>query len=151
MNAIELLEDQHREVEQLFARLREAPVGERDELFEMLAEALTLHAALEEEHFYPALTGFVREERLELALEEHTHIRRLLADLLGQESDGPGFFSTLDELEKLHTAHVEGEERTLFATARRIMGPDGLNVLGSELTRRIEPYEDWDFHALSPL
>ena len=53
MSAIELLKQQHREVDGLFQRIKVANGDERISLLGQVAEALTIHAALEEHFFYP--------------------------------------------------------------------------------------------------
>ena len=54
MDAIELLKTQHQEVKGLFKRIEKAEEDEKQDLFEQLADALAVHAAIEEKHFYPA-------------------------------------------------------------------------------------------------
>lgn len=58
MNAIDLLKPQHREVNQLFEQIGELEgekdAGERLELVNQVADALAVHARIEEEIFYPA-------------------------------------------------------------------------------------------------
>src|SRR5262245_1440598 len=81
MDAIELLEQQHRDVESLFERLGS---GGRDKqaLFNQLADLLAIHAAIEERHFYPAVRARRTEDILLESLSEHLAIKRALADLL---------------------------------------------------------------------
>jgi len=57
MNAIELLETQHRDVDDLFARLEKGSASEkaRQKMFDDLADLLAIHASIEELHFYPAV------------------------------------------------------------------------------------------------
>jgi hemerythrin superfamily protein len=51
-NAIDMLEGQHREVEDLFAKLEKADRGERKQkLFTLIADKLAVHASIEEEAF----------------------------------------------------------------------------------------------------
>src|SRR5688572_12667752 len=56
MDALKLLEQQHREVEELFESLEEAEgKEERQDLFAELADNLAAHATIEEKIFYPAV------------------------------------------------------------------------------------------------
>jgi hemerythrin superfamily protein len=54
MNAVDLLESQHREVEKLFSKIENAKsTATKGKLFEEIADKLAVHAAIEEHHFYP--------------------------------------------------------------------------------------------------
>src|SRR5262249_48698545 len=53
MNAIELLETQHRDVDSMLALLE---TGDRNQkLFDDLADLLAIHTNIEEQHFYPSV------------------------------------------------------------------------------------------------
>ena len=52
VNAVDMLESQHREVEDLFAKLEKAGRGERKQkLFTQIADKLAVHASIEEQEF----------------------------------------------------------------------------------------------------
>jgi hypothetical protein len=55
MNAIEMLEQQHQEVDRLFAEIEGTCAEEKEALFDEIADSLAMHAAIEERHFYPAV------------------------------------------------------------------------------------------------
>ena len=89
MNAIELLESQHREVEELFEAFEKASstAGKR-KVVDTICDKLTVHAAIEERNFYPAVKAKATEDLLLEALEEHLAAKRVIADLLDlQPSD----------------------------------------------------------------
>ena len=76
MSAIDLLESQHREVEELFSQIEAAKDNEKKaELFKELADKLAIHAAIEEHHFYPAVKAKRTEDILLESLEEHVTIK----------------------------------------------------------------------------
>ena len=54
MSAIEMLESQHREVEDLFEQFEEAKGAKKGNIFLQIADKLAVHATIEEKHFYPA-------------------------------------------------------------------------------------------------
>ena len=89
MDAIEMLKTQHREVEALFEKYDEkgdnAAKG-KQQIFEAIADALAMHAAIEEKHFYPAIKERRTEDILLEGLEEHLAIKRVIADLLKVDS-----------------------------------------------------------------
>src|SRR5437899_8934517 len=82
MDAIELLESQHRDLKALFQKCEMANGEAKRQLFEKIADALAVHAAIEEKHFYPATRSARSEESLQEAVDEHLSMKRLVADLL---------------------------------------------------------------------
>ena len=65
MKATKFLEQQHLEVEALFKQLDKAKAaGPRRMLFDKIADALAIHAAIEERHFYPAVQDRTTEGTL---------------------------------------------------------------------------------------
>src|SRR5512133_899719 len=94
MNAVELLEKQHREVEDLFDEFEEA--GERatktkERLCREISDKLAVHAEIEEKLFYPEAKQENTEEILRESVEEHLAMKRILADLLETEPDDEQF------------------------------------------------------------
>src|SRR5678815_5998545 len=115
MNAIDMLKHQHREVEALFKQLHKAKAGEpRQKLFERIADALAVHAAIEEKHFYPAVKEKTTEEILLESVEEHLAIKRVIADVLRTDAADETFAAKIKVLEDEITHHVEEEGLFLF-------------------------------------
>src|SRR5947207_2044082 len=85
MDAIEMLDEQHDEVDALFKKyeeLGEKATQSKQHLFEEIADALAIHATIEEKDFYPAVKAKRTEDILLESLEEHLAIKRVIADLL---------------------------------------------------------------------
>src|SRR5882757_872578 len=85
MNAIDMLKQQHRDVEELFSSYEDLGKNaeqSKQRIFKEIADALALHATIEERHFYPAVKAKRTEDILLEALEEHLGIKRVIADLL---------------------------------------------------------------------
>src|SRR5262245_18627366 len=92
MTAIEMLKEQHREVAALFEKLEAAKSSaQRRQIFEAIADALAVHAAIEERHFYPAVKRKGTEEMLQEAVEEHLEIKRAIAELLQMDAGDKSF------------------------------------------------------------
>jgi len=129
---LDLLESQHKEVDELFARL-ESGAGDRRALFTELANKLAAHAAAEEKVFYPSVmskdTGFLLHE----SVEEHVSIKRVLADLLAIDLGDEAFEARLAVLKEQvsHHAHRE-EENKLFPKVRSALTSDERAALGNE-------------------
>jgi hemerythrin superfamily protein len=135
MNAIDLLESQHREVEDLFSKIEKTKnASKKEQAFLKLADALAIHAAIEEHHFYPA----VREKRTEdiviESLQEHLGIKRALSELLDMDVADKAFDAKLAALETEVSRHVEEEESELFPRVLELFDDAELEVIGQEMS-----------------
>jgi hemerythrin superfamily protein len=117
-------------VKGLFKQIDKAEEDEKQDLFEQLADALSVHAAIEEKHFYPATKNARTEELLQEAVEEHLSAKRLIADMMEMSSDDPQFDAKLSVLEEQIEHHVEEEEKELFPKVRKMLGKEELEDLG---------------------
>jgi hemerythrin superfamily protein len=135
MNATDLLESQHREVEKLFSKIEKArTLASKAELFAQLADKLAIHASIEEHHFYPAVKQKRTEDILLESLEEHLAIKRVIADLLQLDADDETFDAKLTVLKEEVEHHVEEEESELFPKVRALMDEDQLEAIGQEMS-----------------
>ena len=127
MNAIELLETQHKEVKALFNKIEKAGGEAKRELFEKIADDLAVHSAIEEKHFYPATRAARTEELLQEAVEEHLAVKRIIADLLEMDPAEAQFDAKIQVLREQVEHHVEEEEGELFPKARKLLSEDDLD------------------------
>lgn len=135
INAIDLLEGQHREVEELFTKLEKARGGEaKRRVFTELADKLAVHATIEERHFYPAVKAKRTEDILLESLEEHLGIKRVLADLLAVEPDDETFEAKAKVLKEQVEHHVEEEEDDLFPKVKKLLDEETLIALAQQMT-----------------
>ena len=142
MNAIDLLKQQHREVEKLFKKIEKAGPDEKERLFDGLADALAVHAAIEEQHFYPATKDARTEELLEEAVEEHLSVKRIIADLLEMEPDDAQFDAKIKVLQEQVEHHVEEEEQELFPKVQKLHSKDELEDLGMLMEQTAEELKE---------
>jgi len=133
LNALDLLTEQHNEVDSLFQQLEHGG-GDRKATFIKLADKLAAHATIEEKLFYPRVMSGQTSDLLHEAVEEHLAIKRVLADMVTMDLDAGEFKAKLSVLkeEVSHHAHRE-EEAKLFPILRKSMDPDELAGLGNEL------------------
>jgi len=131
VNAIDLLEQQHREVKTLFKKYEksEAP-AEKRRLFEQIADDLAVHAAIEEKHFYPATKSARTADLLQEAVEEHLQAKRIIADLLEMDAGDAQFDAKMTVLREEIDHHVEEEEKELFPKVEKLLADDELEDLG---------------------
>ena len=133
-NAIEMLEGQHREVEDLFEKLEKADRGERKQkLFTQIADKLAVHASIEEAAFYPAVKAKRTEDILLESLEEHLGIKRVLSDLIDLDSDDETFDAKAKVLQEQVEHHVEEEEGDLFPKVKKIFDEETLVAIAQQM------------------
>ena len=137
MNAIDVLENDHREMEQLLGRLANATGDERASLFGEMSDRLTAHITVEEQHFYPAVKAGRTEDILLESLEEHLSLKRVLADLLGLAPSDARFEPKLHVLKEQVEHHHKEEEEHLFPKVRKLFDAETLESMGDEIERRI--------------
>jgi hemerythrin superfamily protein len=105
LNALDLLTEQHEEVDALFAQL-EAGGDNRQAAFVELADKLAAHATIEEKLFYPRVVSNQTSELLHQSVEEHLAIKRVLADLVTMDLDTDQFHAKLAVLKEEVTHHA---------------------------------------------
>jgi hypothetical protein len=135
MDALKLLEKQHDEVDELFARIESTDdVATKAELFEELADKLAAHAKVEETTFYPAVTAQSTKDLIIESTEEHLAIKRVLADLLELDPEDDHFDAKLKVMKEEVKHHArEEEEGELFPKVKKLLGADQLEALGAEM------------------
>lgn len=137
-DAVALLKDDHRTVEDLFAQFEKARgEGRKQKLATQICMELSVHAKIEEEIFYPACEGKVEEELLKEAYVEHDGAKVLISEILGGEPSDNFYDAKVTVLQEQIEHHVEEEEKRmegLFAQARKA-GLD-MDALGEQLAAR---------------
>jgi hemerythrin superfamily protein len=134
MDAIEMLEEQHRDVEDLFEELESADAADKQDLFDELADSLAVHALIEEMHFYPAVRAKRTTDIVLESLEEHTIIKRLLAEMLRLDPRNESFEAKLAVLKEQVEHHVTEEEDNLFPKVRKVLDKKQLMALAEDMS-----------------
>jgi len=140
MDALKLLKQDHRTVEELFTKfdaLTARAIKQRKELAGRIVKELAVHASIEEQGFYPVirkksdeLNGLVLE-----ALEEHHVVKWLIFEIDNLPSDAERFMAKVKVLMENVRHHVKEEEKDLFPRVRKVMNREELDGLGEELAR----------------
>ena len=112
----------------------DTPPGRKRAIVETLSLALTIHAALEEEIFYPAMRS-VDPDLVDKSIPEHGEMRRLIAQLRQLRPEDRSFDTTMMELMRDVMRHVADEETMLLPDAERVLG-ERLGELGASMARR---------------
>ena len=144
MDALELLDQQHKEIESLFGRLESHDLRRDKKLsvFRRLADLLAIHSTIEENHFYPLVRTSDTEELLMESLEEHLAVKRLLADLMKMSIDDEQFDAKVAVLEEQVNEHVKEEREELFPQVQRLLDADQLEAIGQLMTATVADLED---------
>jgi hemerythrin superfamily protein len=137
--ALDLLKEDHAQVEKVFKQFERFHKNGDDDGMRRCAQAackaLTVHAQIEEEIFYPALRESAdAEDALDEADVEHGHIKELVGRIEGGEPGDDRYEARVTVLSEYVQHHVKEEESTIFAKARR-SGVD-LVALGERLMAR---------------
>jgi hemerythrin-like domain-containing protein len=127
--ATQLLRDDHRTFRELFARFDEAPdfIAQRDIAEEAFA-MLRVHAAIEEELFYPEIeTLGIEHLKISEGVQEH-HVIEILMDELQREVPGSqeDYVAKFIVLRENVEHHIGEEEEGMFQDAER----SGLDLVG---------------------
>ncbi len=154
MNALTLLKQDHQNVEALFQRFERAASDDAEELrgvAEKIVEHLSVHAAVEEQVFYPAIRAKVPDEEdavLE-ALEEHHAAKLLLNEIEKTPPAAERFTAKLQVLTEQVRHHVQEEENELFPKVRMHFTVQELEDLGDTM-QRMKPTAPTRPHPFQP-
>jgi hemerythrin-like domain-containing protein len=138
MNAIDLLTQDHRQVKDLFKRFEDTDEeAARRGIAETLIKELSIHAAIEEAHFYPEIRDNVEgaDELVNESLHEHQELKERLATVDGM-LDKAGTKAFADKVAKVREAvehHVGEEEGELFPRVRESLSKTKLEEIGRAL------------------
>jgi hemerythrin superfamily protein len=147
-DVIEVLEHDHREVEQMFSELEslrgastEKDQARRKELTEQVTIELVRHSVAEEVLVYPKVESKVSAEEAEHAREEHAEAEETLQRLEKLDADSPDFDDELATLMKEIRHHIEDEEGEMFTHMRQVIDEDELRTLGArvEAFKKVAP------------
>jgi hemerythrin superfamily protein len=136
-DAIQLLTADHAEVKKMFKAFEKAEESEKEVLVQQICTALTIHAQLEEEIFYPAARESLEEQDLlDEAEVEHASAKELIAQL---ETMGPQdalYDAKVTVLGEYIDHHVKEEEGEMFPKVKK--AKLDLNELGAQIEARRE-------------
>lgn len=140
MNALTLLERDHRTVEALFARFESTPRDDTTTLAELrdeILKELSVHAVIEEQVFYPGVRGASSElEDVVLeGLEEHHAAKLALTEIEKLLPTAERFRPKMTVLMENIRHHVKEEEEELFPKVREAMTEQQLADMGEALEK----------------
>lgn len=140
-DAIALLKEDHRKVEDLFEKAEKARDEDRKKmLVQQICTELMIHSMVEEEIFYPACKDKIDDEdMLDEAYVEHDGAKVLIAEIAQGNPEDEFYDAKVMVLSEMIKHHVKEEEKPgegFFAQARK--GDVDMEALGGTLQARKE-------------
>lgn len=130
-NVVDLILNDHREMERLFDELLTQP-DKRKSLVPVMITLLTAHSRAEEAGPYPAAKEAGITEDVEHSQKEHLVADQLAREVSEADPDSPDFEERLQKLIDAVKHHVEEEESTVLPGMREKMDADQLASLGAD-------------------
>ena len=138
MDAITLLKQDHKTVEKLFKQFEKAKQpAEQRKVAQKVVRELSVHAAIEEMLFYPAVRDRVpaADDMVLESLEEHHVVKWVLSEIEDMKPDHERFKAKMTVLIENVRHHVEEEESELFPQVRKAVGRKELGELGDAMEK----------------
>jgi hemerythrin superfamily protein len=138
LDAITMLKDDHKTVEALFKRFEKAGDGahvEKRAIVDRIVEALSVHASIEEQLFYPVARATVpgTEDIALESIEEHHIVKWVLSELDSMTPEDERFDAKVTVLIENVRHHVKEEEQQFFPMVRGELGRKALGELGAAM------------------
>jgi hemerythrin superfamily protein len=144
IDAVALLTQQHREVEEMFERFEKmtdrAKVSKK-KLADEICNALIMHTTIEEEIFYPATREASEdtEDMVDEAVVEHASAKDLIAQIMEMDPGDDLYDAKVKVLSELVEHHVEEEEKEMFPKTKQLKLD--MQALGQEMKARQQEIE----------
>lgn len=142
-DAIAMLKQEHREVEDLFAKFENAGgTARKKEIARTICKELVIHSMIEEEIFYPCFRRRIEDDLLDEAYVEHDGAKVLIAEIDAMDPDDDFFEAKVLVLKEQIEHHVKEEEKPgegVFFEARET-GED-MDALADRMRARREELE----------
>lgn len=146
MDAITLLKNEHADVEKLFRNyesLGGRAYKSKEKVADRIITALSIHATIEEQVFYPAVRAEVdgtKDDVLE-SIEEHHIVKWVLQEIKDLDPRDERYDAKMTVLIENVRHHVKEEEKDLFPTVRKALGRNRLTEIGEalEASRKLAP------------
>ena len=138
MNAVELLTNDHRTVDELFDRyLAGGDAKGKKGIVEEIIRELSIHASIEEQILYPGIRSVLPDgdSLADEAIDEHKEVKELLADLDRMDPSDSDFDTKVRRVIEDVRHHAEEEEREMFPKLRAAVSKKRLDEMGKAMER----------------
>ena len=137
-SALELLKADHEKVTQMFEEYEEThTASKKRKLATEICEALSVHAQVEEELFYPEVKAALKDKTLvPEATVEHAVMKELIAQIESDEEGGEMYDATIKVLSEYVKHHIKEEQGELFRKVKQ--SSLDMAELGERMAARFE-------------
>jgi|SRR4051794_20667856 len=139
MDAVKLLKDDHKKVKDLFRQFEKARSEDRKKsIAEEVFHELEVHAAIEEEIFYPAARAKMDKDGkavVDEGFEEHHVVKILIGELQALPKVDDQFEAKFKVLTENVEHHIEEEEKEMLPDAKKALGDD-IDMVGTRMEQR---------------
>jgi hemerythrin-like domain-containing protein len=151
-DVIELLEHDHREVEQMFTEFEQATdPKEKRAIADKVIIELVRHSEAEEQAVYPMMRKHIEngDAIVEHEIDEHSQAERLMKQLDRMDPTNPEFGVLMQQLMTAVKEHIAEEENEAFPQFRQAVSPEELEKLGKtvQALKKIVPTHP---HPMAP-
>ena len=142
MDALALLTADHNRVRGLFARFQAAEESDETtlmgELSQKILTELEVHTTIEEEIFYPEISGASEEikDTVDEGVEEHHVVKVLMDEVKALTVDDDAFVAKMKVIIESVEHHAGEEEEEMFPLCRKALDKAALEDLGPRLEAR---------------
>ncbi len=135
-DAVALLRADHQEVSDLFDQFEKTrSATKKKAIVDRICKAMTVHAQIEEEIFYPAVKAALKDkEMIPEARVEHDSVKELIAQVQGVEPDGEMYDAKVKVMSEFIKHHVKEEQTEMFPKAKK--SKLDMVALGEQLAER---------------
>jgi hemerythrin superfamily protein len=149
---VRILLEQHAQVRDLFAEIKQAPAGERKEPFDSLRRLLAVHETGEELVLRPQAAGAEWKDVASERNHEEAEANEVLAALEDLDTASEAFLAKLQDFEKSVDEHAEAEESQEFPRVLETLDEDARRELGARLlaVEKLAPTHPHPMAAGSP-
>ena len=137
-DAIALLKEDHRKVEEIFEQFEKAKGdGRKEKLALEICKELTIHTIIEEEIFYPAFLEATDDKDIHHEAEvEHEGAKHLISEIESAGPDDDYFEARMSVLSEMIKHHVKEEEKRVGMLAEAKSSDMDLEQLGQQMQER---------------
>jgi hypothetical protein len=140
VDALQLLKQDHDRVKKMLEELdgtTERAEKTRTDGLARLKDELTIHEAIEEEIFYPALKAHAEAKEIVLeAYEEHDVVDTIMREIEATATDDETWKAKFTVMKENLEHHIEEEEGEMFDQARELFDAETLRSLGERMQAR---------------
>jgi hypothetical protein len=139
MNAIEILEKDHKNAKNAMQAIAMSSGAKRQGLLLALKRALESHDRIEEGVFYPGVSAHAKGANFSAGDKAaHASVETVLATLEGMSADDPQWVPTFSGMRSQLAAHIADEEGKVFPKIRKALSSMELYALGVEMNTELK-------------